>query len=63
MLNQTLRRDRNHVCRHSFRSLGTAQTLKRIKMARKGEVVRFKRFTRRLNLSFMIHADFKSILI
>ena len=34
-----------------------------IKMATKGEIVKSKSYTRKLNLSFMIHADFKSILI
>ena len=34
-----------------------------IKIAGKVEIVKFKNYTRKLNSSIMIHADFKSILI
>ena len=34
-----------------------------IKMAKKGEIVKFKNYIRNIKLSFMIYVDFESILI
>ena len=34
-----------------------------LKMAKKGENVKFKNYTRKKELQFMIYADFESILI
>ena len=34
-----------------------------IKMAKKGETVKFKNYTRKIKSPFMIYADFESILV
>ena len=70
MFNQTLHHYRKYICWYCFQSFGTAQTLERhfkgkqmIKMAGKGETVKFKNYARKIKLPFMIYADFESILI
>lgn len=71
MYDHTLHCGRNHYCRYCLQDFSTAKILKchmddakqRIKMAKKGEYVNFKNYDRKIKLSFMICADFESILL
>ena len=70
-----LHRHRKHFCRYFLRSFYSAQTLERnvndcfeasgkqlIKMAKKGETVKIKNYTRKIKSPFKVYADFESIL-
>ena len=73
MANQILHHDRKHFCRNCLQSFSTTQILGRhvsevngeqiIKIGKKVETVKFKNYTKKLKLSFMIYANFVSFLI
>ena len=77
MYNQTLHRHRKHFSRYYLQFFGTAQILKRfvnyslefkykkiVKMAKEGEVFKFKNYTRIIKSPSITYADFtkKSIM-
>ena len=76
MYDHTLHRGRKHFCYYCLQAFSTKKILKRhikacfkingkqrIKMAKKGEYVRFEIFERKIKSSFMFYADFESVLV
>ena len=76
MYDHSLHHGRKHFCRYCLHAFITEEILKRyskdcfkingkqtIKMPKKDEYVKFKHFDRKIKSSFMIHADFESILV
>ena len=75
-MNETLHHYKKHFCRYWLQYFTTAQILERhindcfevtgkqmVKMAKKGEIVKFKNCTRKIKPPFIVIADFESILI
>ena len=67
---------KNHFCRYCLQAFSTEETLKRhikdcfkindklkIIMPKKGSYVKFKNYERKIKSSFIIYADFESILL
>ena len=76
MYDNSLHRERKYFCRYCLHAFITEEILKRhikdcfkingkqtIKIPKKGEYVKFKNFGRKIKSSFMIYADFESILV
>ena len=71
-----IHRRKKYFCRYCLQAFRTAEKLKRhikycfkingkqtIKMPKKSEYIKFKKFGRKIKSSFMIYADFESILV
>ena len=76
MYDHSLRPERKQFCRYCLRTLNKEEILKRhikdcfkingkqiIIIPKKGKYVKFKNFERKIKSSFMIYADFESILV
>ena len=76
MYDHSLHRERKHFCCYYLQPFKTAEKLKchikdcfkingkqTIKMAKKGECIKFKNFERKIKTPFMIYVDFQSILV
>ena len=76
MYDNSLHPERKYFCRYCLHAFITEEILKRhikdcfkingkqmIKIPKKGEYVKFKNFGRKIKSSFMIYADFESILV
>ena len=76
MYDHTLHRERKHFCRYCLQASSTKEILKnhikdcfkingkqRIIMPKKGELVKFKNYERKIKSPFIIYTDFESILV
>ena len=76
MYDHTLYQGRKHFCRCCLQAFSTEEIIKRhikycfkingkqiIKMSTRDEYVKFKNFERNIKSSFIIYADFESILV
>ena len=75
MYDHTLHCERKHFCRYCLQAFSAHEIFKshikdcfkingkqRIIMPKKDEFVKFQNYERKINLSFIIYADFESIL-
>ena len=74
MYDHTLHHERKHFCGYYLQALGMKEISnvnywfkiygkQRIKIARKGEYVRLKKYERKIRSLFMIQADFATVLV
>ena len=76
MYDHTLHRGRKHFCHYCFQDFSSEEISKShikdcfkinceqtIKIPKKGEYIKFKNFERKIKSTFMIYADFESILL
>ena len=75
-IDHNLHRGKRYFCRYSLQAFGTEEILKShindcfkinckqiIQIPKEGEYVKFKNYERKIKSSFMIYADFESILV